>query len=387
MKRHLQRTTISVAIGALFIWLSLRQWSFDKLDGDIRFENGHLAVGNVPVPAAGQTMIETSADMHGWVFNLDWLWPYLAILTFIHVLRVVRFKPLLDPIIKLDWATHNRIGAVGFMAMFLFPLRLGEFVRPYLVKKETQGKARMSAVMATVVVERIVDGLMVSLLLCLVLFFIPKGDVETERLMLVGALASLGLFIGASLFLIIAVWQKDRAVSLLNGTIGRLSKRITARIMDILDAFLLALRSFPRQRDLWLFVGLTAVYWLINGIGVWTMVKAFYLPIDLVGAYAMMATVVCGMMIPNSPGNVGSFWFFLLVPAPLYGIAEGSTQAIACGLMIWLFQLIQQTSFGAYFVLRGKVSLNRVLEATREDESSLRDDLVPVVKDTTSGDN
>jgi len=100
----------------------------------------------------------------------------------------------------------------------------------------------------------------------------------------------------------------------------------------------------------------------------------------------MMATVVCGMMIPNSPGNVGSFWFFLLVPAPLYGIAEGSTQAIACGLMIWLFQLIQQTGFGAYFVIRGKVSLNRVLEATREDESSLRNEQGPALKDTDSKD-
>ena len=101
------------------------------------------------------------------------------------------------------------------------------------------------------------------------------------------------------------------------------------------------------------------------------MVKAFYLPVDLVGSYAMMACVVCGMMIPNSPGNVGSFWYFLLVPASLYGISDGSVQAIAFGIMVWMLQLVQQTAFGAYFIITGKVTVARILAATHENEKSL----------------
>ena len=97
------------------------------------------------------------------------------------------------------------------------------------------------------------------------------------------------------------------------------------------------------------------------------MAQAFYLPVDLIGGYAMMACVVVGMMIPNSPGNVGSFWYFLLLPLPLYDVAADNTQAIAFGLMVWWLQLVQQGTFGAWFVIRGEVTWRRVLEATSED--------------------
>ena len=134
--------------------------------------------------------------------------------------------------------------------------------------------------------------------------------------MIVGALASLGLFVGATVFLAIAAWQKSRAIFLVEKTIGLLVPRIAARILDIMEAFLQGLKNLPSKSAFYIFTLLTVIYWLINGIGVWVMVKGFHLPIDMVGSYAMMATVVCGMMIPNSPGNVGSFWFFLLIPVP-----------------------------------------------------------------------
>ena len=293
------------------------------------------------------------------------------ILSLIHVLRVVRWKPLLDPIVELDWQTHNRIGAVGFMAMFLFPLRLGELVRPYLVKQQTGGQAKMRQVLATVVVERVADGLMVSLLLVGVLAFLPQTSPETQQYMLIGAGASLAVFIGTSFFLIISAWQKERALGLIDNTFGLVSKGLAEKLKGLIEGFLYGLRATPDRRGLILFAFLTVVYWLLNGIGVWTMVKAFYLPVDLIGAYAMMACVVCGMMIPNSPGNVGSFWYFLLVPASLYGIAEGSVQAIAFGIMVWVLQLLQQTAFGAYFIVTKKVSMSRVLEATQESEDTL----------------
>jgi hypothetical protein len=49
------------------------------------------------------------------------------------------------------------ISTVGFMAILALPFRLGEFARPYYVVR--QGQSRMSEVLGTVAVERIVDGL------------------------------------------------------------------------------------------------------------------------------------------------------------------------------------------------------------------------------------
>ncbi|MEC9071158.1 MAG: lysylphosphatidylglycerol synthase domain-containing protein, partial [Myxococcota bacterium] len=136
MGKLLKRTVIGLLIGLGFIWLSAREWPLDSLIGALSISEGMLSCHG------------GEADRLLWSMELFWLWPYLGILSLIHVLRVVRWKPLLDPIINLDWTTHNRIGAVGFMAMFLLPVRLGELVRPYLVKKRAAGQVRMTEVLS-----------------------------------------------------------------------------------------------------------------------------------------------------------------------------------------------------------------------------------------------
>ncbi|MCC6621129.1 MAG: flippase-like domain-containing protein [Deltaproteobacteria bacterium] len=380
MRKNLLKTLIGLAIGAFFVWLSAKDWPYDKLVGPVSLEAGHLVVGNVAVPE-GTLAPEALATMDGWAVELVWFLPFLAILALIHVLRVVRWRPLLDPIVKLDFTTHNRIGAVGFMAMFLFPLRLGELVRPFLVKRaaaqlprspgaDAEPRVRMTAVLATVVVERIVDGLVVTLCLFAVMSFLP-GSSDSASELRVGAWAALAVFAGAALLLAGARWQAELTRKVVHKTAGLVSKRLAHAIDSLLESFLSGLRRLPNARAFAGFIAITIVYWGLNGLGVWCMVQAFHLPIDMVGAYAMMACVVVGMMIPNSPGNVGSFWYFLLLPVALYGVGNATAQAIAFGLSVWLCQLVQQTAFGLWFVVRGKVSWKGVVAATYEDESTL----------------
>ncbi len=352
MTRNLIKLLIGLAIGAFFVWLSARDWPLDRLTGDAHLQGSLLSVG-------------------AWSVDLLWLLPYFLILSLIHLLRVIRWKPLLDPLIPLDFAEHNRIGAVGFMAMFLFPLRLGELVRPFMVKrlsKQTNQPVRMSEILATVVVERVVDGLVVSLMLFGVLFLLPGGD--TSRLA-IGAYVALAIFAGATLLLIGARWQHAFTRRFVAATAGLISKQLARGIDRILDDFLRGLSRLPSARPFAAFLVLTLVYWVLNGLGVWCMVKAFALPVDAVGAYAMMSCVVVGMMIPNSPGNVGSFWYFLCLPVSLYGLSDHAPQVIAFGLSVWLMQLFQQSLFGLYYIARGKASWKNVVDATHDDEPAL----------------
>jgi len=363
----LSRTVLGIAIGVLFVWLSAEQWPMEKLAGAIGLVSGHLVVGNVDLEA----LIATGAESgDGWAMNLALVLPYLVVLTLIHVLRVVRFKPLLDPITDLDWTSHNRIGSVGFMAMFLMPIRLGELVRPYLTKVASDGETRTSEVLSTVVVERIADGLVVTFVLFSVMTLLPSRDAATAITLVWGAFASMALFVGASVFLGLMVWKHDQTMALIEATIGRVLPGPTSKVIDLGNAFVGGLKRLPSPIAFAHFIALTVVYWLINGIGVYLMARAFYLPVDGVGAYAMMSCVVVGMMVPNSPGNVGSFWYFLLLPLPLYGVEAGSVQAIAFGVMVWWLQLVQQTAFGAWFVVRGQITWRLVLEATQETEEA-----------------
>jgi len=363
--RNILKLLIGLLIGAFFVWLSAKDWPLSELSGDTTLSGSLLTVGPVAT---------------GWSLDLLWLLPYFGILCLIHVLRVIRWKPLLDPIVKLDFATHNRIGAVGFMAMFLFPLRLGELVRPHLVKHATQHTdtpVRRSEVLATVVVERVVDGLVVSLMLFGVLFLLPGEGPAASRLAL-GAYAALAVFAGAALLLIGARWQNALTRRFVALTAGLVSKRLAAGIDRILGDFLRGLSSLSSAGPFVLFVALTLLYWMLNGLGVWCMLQAFAIPIDMVGAYAMMACVVVGMMIPNSPGNVGSFWYFLCLPVPLYGLSDALPRVIAFGIAVWLMQLIQQSLFGLWFIARKQITWRGVMEATHEETALAAAETRPV---------
>jgi len=356
---------IGLLVGIFFVWLSAKDWDFDRLAGPVSFLDGQLLVG-LDAPISGTLDAATVNGLGGWGFEVIWLLPFLAVLIAIHVLRVVRWKPLIDPIAPLSFKQHNQIGAVGFMAMFLFPLRLGELVRPFLVKRAVRG-VRMTELLASVVVERVVDGLVVSLLLFVLITTTTESAARATELE-VGAWVALIVFAGATVALALARWQHQLMRRLIGGTLGLVSRRLSKGVMSLLDAFLRGLSSLPDGRTFWNFIALTIIYWALNGVGVLCMIYAFHLPVDVAGAYTMMACVVVGMMIPNSPGNAGTFWYFLLLPLPLYGIDMAGPQVAALGLTVWLMQLLQQSLFGLWFVARRSITWAGVISATHDED-------------------
>lgn len=372
---------LSIAIGVFFVWLAARSWPLEQIFAfELRLEGSYLVAGDVspeeirwypPSPsdgAAGVNRGVTVADKgpipNGWAFNLLYLIPYGIILSLIHVLRVLRWYPLLRPITKVSFWRLNRIGAVGFMCVFLFPLRLGEFVRPYLIAE--RGRIRMSEAMGTIVVERVLDGLLTSLMLFIVLRYLPSEHAQSYTELRAGSYIALSVFVLGTALLTMAYARRDRTVATIRKILGRLMPGMTERLIGILESFIRGLSALPSFRNLALFVGTTLLYWGMNGFGLYVFARGFGMHVPLLAAYAMMASVVVGMMIPNSPANVGSFWFFLLKPLELFGVGATSLQATAAALGIWLVQLIQLLLFGGYFLLVGTVSFKTVWASTKD---------------------
>ena len=145
-----------------------------------------------------------------------------------------------------------------------------------------------------------------------------------------------------------ATAARDRTVSLLRRTIGLVSTGLAEKITHLALTFIDGLLILRSPAAVAQFFGVTAVYWGIVGVGYWIMASSFGLALPVVGGYAMMCCVVVGMMIPNSPGNVGSFWYFMLLPVGLWGVDAESTAAVGLGLIVWLSQTLQVCLFGLW---------------------------------------
>jgi glycosyltransferase 2 family protein len=325
-------------------------------------------------------------QLHTVIAEMRWddFWPYLVaflgLQTVVHACRSLRWNHLLAPLgVKVPAGPLLAISSVGFMAILAFPARLGEFVRPGLLRNG--GYTSTAAALGTVAVERIVDGLIISLLVFCA-FFAQHGP-ASPAWMMATAYGALAVFGAALIFLVFAMWRPERtvrfclAVSLLPRIAPRLASVIERKLLDMIRGFA-ALKDI---RNLALFLVWSLVYWSANGAGVWVLAHAFHLELSLVGAYATMGLIGVGISLPNAPGLVGQFQWFTLLGLSLYlgfDLSDPATKhtelyalALAYAITQHLLQVAWYVTMGALGLASPWVSFHdfwRARKAVAEDE-------------------
>jgi uncharacterized protein (TIRG00374 family) len=265
---------------------------------------------------------------------------YLVTIAVTHLFRSWRWEFLLRPVgVSLPFKRLMLVSSVGWMAILALPFRLGEFVRPYFVKRERGGS--MTAILGTVAVERIVDGLMIS-----ILFFgtyLASASDAYPRALRVAAWLSLLLFVGATTFLALArVWTEQTIEFALRvSLVRRFAPRRADQLAHKLRALISGFNVLADHRNFGIFLAMSVVYWTVNGLGMWMLARLMGLPISVGAAFATMAITGLVLTAPNSPGLVGQFEL-----------------AIKWGLAAYLPAAVVQSSGLAYgIVIHGMQSL------------------------------
>jgi hypothetical protein len=330
------RVAVSVAVGVGLLWWSLR--------------NVNWASARAALAAAE------------WIY----LAPYVLSLVFIHLMRTLRWGELLKPIDRVPFGRLLAVSSIGLAAIILLPLRLGEFVRPMLIRDGR--KIRFGAALATVAAERVIDGLLVAALIFVLLMTLPAyGPLDPAW---AGLLRRWGFGFGAVFvlgFVVLLLAHRDRErfrrlVSRALFFSARLRTLVERTVVTFADG--LAGISSPRQ--LATFLAYTFAYWGINGVGMWWLFRAFHLPVGLGASYAVMSFLVIGVMIPGGPGALGNFELFgrwgmlMFLPAALV-----DSTGVAYILILHVTQLVTQTLFALLFLGSGDASAAGTIDALR----------------------
>ena len=336
MAKIVLRTVLSLAMSALFVWLSLR----------------HTDVRAV-LAAMG------AADPLRIVI-------YVTILLVIHLVRTIRWGILLEPLGHVSFKRLNSASAVGWMLLMVLPLRLGEFARPLLIARPPEGGGaplRRSGALASIVVERIVDGICIGILgiVSLRMLGSSASGKYLEFARSASVLVAAGFF-ALCVALVLAVLFRERALKLSQSVLTPLSPRLAARVASMLDAFISAVHVGSGWKLL-AFFALTFVYWTLNAIGLAVLAPAF----GFTGLTPLMLAViltiqVVGVMVPAGPGMVGTMQYFTQVGLSLFPAVEGfSARGAGYANTIWLLQFGEQCALGLVFLLAGHVSLKGLL--------------------------
>ena len=266
-----------------------------------------------------------------WADFAPYLFAFLLLQVIVHLCRSLRWNYLLAPLgVKIPAGPLLAISSVGFMAILALPARLGEFVRPGLLRKRG---ISASAALGTVAVERVVDGLLISLFVFGACFSL-RGP-SAPGWMMPAAWTALGVFTAALVFLVFALWRSEATVrfclkmSLLPRFAPRLAQVIERKVLDMIRG-LVVLKDV---RNMTMFLVWSLVYWSANGLGLWVLARAFYhidpsFDLSLFGGFATMGLVAVGISLPNSPGLVGQFQAFTLLGLSLYIPGASDKEAV-----------------------------------------------------------
>ena len=299
-------------------------------------------------------------------------WPTLAgtlgLFAVLHFFRAWRWNNLLRPMgVSLPPGKLLAISSVGFMAILALPARLGEFVRPALLRQK--GKVSASAVLGTVAVERIVDGLVVSLLVfgCSMAIHLGHPAVEKSWMMPM-AYVSLAVFLAATTFLAFALRWPQLTVrfcvklTLLDRFAPRVATKIEEKLLDLIRGFLV-LKDLSNL--LW-FVFWSLVYWTANGLSMWVLARGMGLDLSVVGAFATMGIIAVGISLPNSPGLVGQFHYLTMLGLSLYvGDEVAKTTGLAYAIVLHGMQVLWYVGMGTLAMFTSHVSFADVLASRR----------------------
>lgn len=350
LKRTVQ-LAVSLAIGAGMFWFAFH---------DLPVE------GKAPEATTFGDRIDF---LLGQVRNVPWaahvVYPLLVVVQFIF--RSERWRIQANGLSprKVSVSESFAINAVAFTSVFLFPFRLGEFVRPVI--GERRGIMPASAGLALSMLERIFDGLVTAGFFVAVLFLIGDSAERLPEWIHQGKYVAFLIFGGPAIAILLAVRWRKASVAFWRKLLSLIHDKLADRLVGMLEAFLDGLGCFRTRKAVAAYLAYTVAYWTLNGLSMWILLRMMGIDVGVLAAYFCLSFLVIGVMIPAPPGNIGNFHAFAKEALTLMGVA--AAPALAFAFVVHAWQVGSLLLWAGFWVLRGDVSLRVVAEAASEAAS------------------
>lgn len=281
-----------------------------------------------------------------------YLFPILGLFGTGYVWRTLRWRTLFAHQRKVALRHLFPALMVGYLGNNLLPARAGEVARLFVLDR--QAGVPKSMTLATIVVERVGDLLIIVSLLAASLrtFPVPLALKQAGTGAAALALAALG-------FLILAGWRGPARVQRCLPRLPLVPLRLRERLGGFAQAFAAGVGSLRSLPHLLRFAGLTLVVWATEITVIWVSAAAFHIPLTPWEAAFVLLAVALGAMVPASPGYVGTYEFFAVKALSLLGIQDA--KALGCVLVVHAAAILSSSTVGCICLWRVRHGAGRQL--------------------------
>jgi glycosyltransferase 2 family protein len=292
---------VGVLISVLFIWLSLRGLQLNEFWNTVQKANYFWLIPGVGVYFIG-------------VWVRAWRWHYL-----------------LKPIKEIPTKT---------------------------MLKRKEG-VPVSASLATIIVERIFDGVVMLAFIFVNLSELAKltgasgfvGNIQQV------AIIGTGIFLGALLIFLLAAMFPQVTAKIGLWFVEHLTpKRLHAKIIDIMTKFLDGLASLRSPLNVLMVFFTSVIIWLLETGKYWFVMHAFNFQVSFFALMLMNGIVNLATTIPSAPGYIGTFDAPGIAVLTAYGVDQATAAGYTLTLHVALWLPI--TILGAYYLAREGIKWN-----------------------------
>jgi len=275
-------------------------------------------------------------------------------------LRAVRWRYLLLHERPLPLSSLYSAVLIGYMANNLFPARLGEFIRAWVLAEREQLQA--PAVFASLVIDRLFDGFSVMVMLAVVLLTLqlPPGMEQSASLLRAGGTTMLLFYAGVVLFLVLLKLRPVAALSLLARLLKPFPASITEKAIPLAGSFLGGLRFSYGGRNLLGILLSSFLIWISATLPIYLVLLGFGIHLPLTASFFIMVLLVFAVMVPAAPGYIGTYHLACYTGLAAFGLPD--TQAISIALVVHGVGFFPVILGGLYQVWSLGMSLGKMRE-------------------------
>jgi uncharacterized protein (TIRG00374 family) len=287
-----------------------------------------------------------------------WIAPAVILYLFALMARTARWKALLSSERRVPFRELLPTMAMGRGANNIYPFRTGEIIRVLLLRQRNQVPA--AAGLASILVERVFDGL--TMILFLILAALIGGIPAYLRYVVWGALAVFGAALTVIYALVLWPAPIQRVAEwLINHLIPH---RFRLQLRGVAERFIGGFASIKSALILTLVLAFSISVWSAETFSYWLLMNSFGFgaEIDLHQLLLMSSAANLGTALPSGPGNVGTFDAPSILVLTRVGIAENT--AIGYQTLLHAVLWCTETLAGLWFMWRKglrKADLDRTL--------------------------
>ena len=285
--------------------------------------------------------------------QVDLFYGFLAlfIIIFSNVVRTIRWQILAKPIDEISFKPGFSAIMIGYFGNSVLPFRMGEFLRAYILAEKTSLNAPTA--FGTIVIERILDFVGLSLLILLAIIAYPAEWIDQK--IIIGVVA---LSIGAFAFLFyfneikkLSPFQMDK--------MKYLNKNPALKIITFFSKIISGAIAIRSTNKVMLILLYTFVIWAMYCLSTYYALMSTGITLKWYQVCILLISTTFAISIPAAPAYVGTYHAAVVyVLTSFFAINQLDAQASA--ILIHAVGTIPFIIIGAWYFINSSVSIKDI---------------------------